>query len=191
MTARRGLLLVVAGGVVVAVGCALTWFSAPVDSVVTDVVSVTGATAAPGAVPLLLVVAAALVLRAMTRGAVRSVIGWLGVLVWVGLLALVATAANDAVAQLQAAAADATGVPELAGDVTRTAAPWLTLAGAAVATVGSVLLALAPAAAGAPRASRYERTGATGGTGAAPAEEPVDSWDALTRGDDPSIGGSK
>lgn len=110
MTLRRGIVLVLLGGALSALGCALVWFSAPVDSVVVREVAVTGSQVAPGAMPLLLVVAAGLVARAMTRGVVRRVIGWLGVLAWVGLVATLVAAALDPVGPLLAEAAEATGV---------------------------------------------------------------------------------
>lgn len=193
MTARRGLLLAVAGGVLVAVGCSLVWFSAPVDSVVTGAVRVTGSRAAPGAVPLLLVVAASLVVRAMARGTIRRVLGWLGVLAWLALVATLATSAIDAEAPLRAAAAEMTGVGQLTGALTRGPGPWLALAGAILGTAGGVAVALVRSEPDAGR--RYERTttpSSTPGTRVPEtAPDRVGDWDALSRGDDPSEGESK
>ncbi|WP_454301892.1 Trp biosynthesis-associated membrane protein [Salana multivorans] len=193
MTLRRGIVLVLLGGALSALGCALVWFSAPVDSVVVREVAVTGSQVAPGAMPLLLVVAAGLVARAMTRGVVRRVIGWLGVLAWVGLVATLVAAALDPVGPLLAEAAEATGVGQLAGSPARGPWPWLAVAGAAIGCVGGVAVALARGES--TRGSRYERAGtraetgvASAGSGAPGRPDQVEDWDALTRGDDPSEG---
>lgn len=163
MTLRRGIVLVLLGGALSALGCALVWFSAPVDSVVVREVAVTGSQVAPGAMPLLLVVAAGLVARAMTRGVVRRVIGWLGVLAWVGLVATLVAAALDPVGPLLAEAAEATGVGQLAGSPARGPWPWLAVAGAAIGCVGGVAVALA----------RGESTRAAGTSGPGPEPRPA------------------
>lgn len=191
---------------------ALPWFSAPVDSVqgrVQVVVAGTGASPILGA--LILVVAAGLVAYLLARGVLARVVAGVLALAGVGVVAACLAALLDPVTPLARLAAETSGVPELAGEVSRT--PWGVVAtGAAVLlALSGVALALAPPAVAG--RSRYERPASSGtstGTapgataeGAVPPSAPVerssgatdtpaaraaqvDDWDALTRGEDPT-----
>lgn len=150
-------------------------------------VAVRGSVAAPG------LVAAALVLLA-AAGAVALVgrIGrWVvvGVVVAAGVLVMASALAarGGATAAAERAAADATGVPGLVGDVS--VGPWPLVAAALGALVvgGAVQLARASGRWAAP-SDRHERAA---GQAPAPENGPAadderSTWDALSRGDDPT-----
>lgn len=185
--------------VVVLLGLALfaltlpTWASAVAPTTVgTEVVTVGGADAAPGVASAgLVVLVSGLVLG--LAGRVARVLAVLGVLAG-GALAGVSAAVflGDPEGSALRAAAEATGVRQLEGEVT--VAPWPTVA-LVVAVLAVVVAAALPFLAGSWQrvGRRYERdqaTGAEGGQGEnrTPRGRAMDDWDALSRGDDPSGG---
>lgn len=205
---RRGrwvLVLLLLSGLV-ALTALPVWISATGANALGDAVAITvrGTTAAPG------LVAAALVLLA--AGGALGLVGragrWVVTVVVAAAGALVAASAlgarSGATATAERAAADATGVSNLTGAVQVAAWPWVAVALGAVVVVAAVGLARASASWVAPT-DRYERAGADP-AGAAPssAEEPAtgsaagapaggdaepderSTWDALSRGDDPT-----
>lgn len=185
------------------------WITATGANALGDAVAIAvrGTTAAPG------LVAAALVLLAAAGalGLVGRVGRWVVVVVVVAAGALVVASALSApagaTATAERAAGDATGVSNLTGAVQVAAWPWVAAALGVLVVVAAVGLARASASWVAPT-DRYERAGAgtgasTGpaagaagagsgsGSGTAPATgaaEPDErtTWDALTRGDDPT-----
>lgn len=181
-------------------GGALTWFSADVPQQLVGAVSVSGFATVATLIPLLLVVAAGLLARALARGVVRLVLGWLTVLMALVLLSVVVAGLSRGRAAIEEAAATATGVPVLAGEVHQGLGPWLALVGALVLVVGTVLTALRRR--GPARAAAYERTGRGRGDGVeagrggqagaavSHAPEPIADWDALSRGEDPTDTGT-
>jgi len=156
---------------------ALPWFRAPVDSVqgrVEVVLPGTGASPTLGA--LLLVVAAGLVAYLLARGPLARVVAAVVALAGTGVVAACVGALLDPGTPLARLAAETSGVPDLAGEVSRT--PWGVVAtGAAVLlALSGVALALAPPAVAG--RSRYERPVATApsaghghGSGARPERE--------------------
>lgn len=210
---RRGrwvLVLLLLSGLV-ALTALPVWITATGANVLGDAVAITvrGTTAAPG------LVAAALVLLAAAGalGLVGRAGRWVVVVVMAAAGALVAASAlgarSGATATAKRAAADATGVSNLTGAVQVAAWPWVAVALGAVVVLAAAGLARASAVWVAPT-DRYERAGAgsvggagspAGGTAAggaagagaagAPAAgeaEPDErsTWDALSRGDDPT-----
>lgn len=204
---RRGrwvLVLLLLSGLV-ALTALPAWITATGANALGDAVAVTvrGTNAAPG------LVAAALVLLAAAGalGLVGRAGRWVVVVVVAAAGALVAASAlgarSGATATAERAAADATGVSNLTGAVQVAAWPWVAVALGAVVVVAAVGLARASARWVAPT-DRYERadaepTGAApsppGGTAAGGADAPAaadaapderSTWDALSRGDDPT-----
>lgn len=139
---------------------ALPWFRAPVDSVqgrVEVVLPGTGASPILGA--LILVVAAGLVAYLLARGVLARIVAGVLALAGVGVVAACLGALLDPGAPLARLAAETSGVPELAGEITRT--PWgvVATAVAVLLALSGVALALAPPAVAG--RSRYERPGTT------------------------------
>lgn len=171
-------------------------------------VAVRGTQAAPG------VVAGALVLLAAAAalGLVGRFGRWVVVVVVAAAGALVVAAGlaarTSAVTTVERAAAEATGVPSVTGDVEVTAWPVLAAVLGAVVVVAAVALARASWRWAAP-SDRHERAGSGSATGAAGAagitgaagagaasgsaggtapavDDERGAWDALSRGDDPT-----
>jgi hypothetical protein len=184
------------------------WITATGANALGDAVAIAvrGTVAAPG------LVAAALVLLAAAGalGLVGRVGRWAVVVVVAAAGALVVASAlgarPGATATAERAAADATGVSNLTGAVQVAVWPWVAAALGVLVVVAAAGLARASASWVAPT-DRYERAGAggpaaagaagaaaggpaAGSAGAAPAggDEPDErsTWDALTRGDDPT-----
>ncbi|MFH5822741.1 Trp biosynthesis-associated membrane protein [Georgenia sp. AZ-5] len=171
---------------------ALPWVRAQAPTVI-DVqeVTVAGTAAAPALGAAALVVAAAALAVGIGQRA-ATVVGGVALL---GAAALVvATTADllgDPARPALSAAADRSGVPQLAGEAAVTAWPFVTLAAAAaVAALGVVVLVRGGRWQAAGR--RFERPaqaprGRSASTDATDARSrAMDDWDALGRGEDPS-----
>lgn len=157
-TRRLGVLLLVAGALGTLATAAATWWTAPVDAVGSSTVSADGLTAVPLAGPLLLVVAAGVVARLLARGVLARIVDWLVVLAAAGLVQQLVAGAGRAESALATAAAEATGVPVLAGEPSATPWPGVAVGCSVLLLAGAVLLALAPARP--VRGDRFERVGA-------------------------------
>jgi hypothetical protein len=212
---RRGrwvLVLLLLSGLV-ALTALPVWITATGANALGDAVAIAvrGTTAAPGLVAAALVLLAA----AGALGLVGRAGRWVVVVVVAAAGALVAASAlgarSGATATAERAAADATGVSNLTGAVQVAAWPWVAAALGAVVVLAAAGLARASARWVAPT-DRYERAGAepaggaaspaggaaaggaagagagaAGAPGAGDAESDERStWDALSRGDDPT-----
>ncbi len=212
---RRGrwvLVLLLLSGLV-ALTALPVWITATGANALGDAVAIAvrGTTAAPGLVAAALVLLAA----AGALGLVGRAGRWVVVVVVAAAGALVAASAlgarSGATATAERAAADATGVSNLTGAVQVAAWPWVAVALGAVVVLAAAGLARASARWVAPT-DRYERSGAEpaggaaspaggaaaggaagAGAGAAGAPGPGEAepderstWDALSRGDDPT-----
>lgn len=146
-------------------------------------VSVIGADAAPAVMAVGLVALAASLATSLPSHWVRLVTG--PVLILAGLFSvatMIGVALDPASASL-AAVAQATGVIGAQSAASATIWPVLSLLPAgAVAAVGVLVLAVGGRW---PQGTRYTRATVT--PTADPAEDPAAAWDALTRGDDPSL----
>lgn len=189
--ASVGWALLAVGGLGVVGAAALPWFGAKVAAPGVSSVSVTGSEVVPALVPLLGVVVASVLARALSRGAVARVLGWLTVVASAGMVAVVAGALGGGETALQRAAAAATGVDALASPVRTGGGGALAIVAAVVLLLGALARTCAPDTA---RASRYDR--AQGGVsavaragGSRAATDAVAQWDALTRGDEPDGSG--
>ncbi|WP_324652841.1 Trp biosynthesis-associated membrane protein [Georgenia sp. H159] len=169
---------------------ALPWAGAPVATVLAEQsVRLSGAEAAP--------VTTAASLAVLATGLAVAIGGrWVTRLCALALVALGVLLAASAVGfvldpgpRLLAAAAELTGVREIAGDPVVTAWPYVTAALGLLVAASAVLVLRVPTATAAGR--RYERAG----TGPAPDAgtddrddrvRAMDDWDALGRGEDPS-----
>lgn len=146
-------------------------------------VAVTGAEAAPAVLALALVAIAASLATSLSSVWLRFLTGPVLILAGVGggLAALAAT--RDPASAATSALTAATGVAGAAVSAETTAWPLLTLVPAlGVAAVGVLVLV---AGGSWPRRDRYRSAAVT--VAADPAEDPAAAWDALTRGEDPSL----
>jgi uncharacterized membrane protein (TIGR02234 family) len=183
-------LALVLGASLLALG-ALPWVRATVRTVI-DVreIAVSGATATPALTAAALVVGAA----AVTIGIGRRVGAAVGGVALLGAAVLAGTAVagvlGNPAAPALAAAAELSGVPQLAGEVHVTAWPWVALVVAAcLALLGIVALVAGGRWQAAGR--RFERPGAPSARSASSEASDartraMDDWDALGRGEDPS-----
>ncbi|MBD8077668.1 Trp biosynthesis-associated membrane protein [Cellulosimicrobium arenosum] len=175
--------LLLLGGATLA-AAAPTWISTTGSTVLEPVVdvAVSGTTAAPGVGAAALVLVAA----ALALGLVGRVGRWVVLAVAaVSGVVVVATALGvvlDPVPAARSAVAEATNVTEPTSEVVVSAAPWVAVT-LGVATVLVALWAAAGSRAWAGASTRHERP-----TNRAPAPETTDhdTWDALTRGADPT-----
>lgn len=141
-------------------------------------VRLTGGTTAAAAVPLALVAAAGLIAMALVRSGIRRVLAVLVAAAGVGILIVVVRAIADP-ARVARASSKVRSAGE-AASVHLTAAPYICLLGAVLIIVGGVVAAIFGGRWPGPT-RRYERA-------AAKASRPVDAWDALERGEDPTTG---
>lgn len=162
-----------------------TWVEAAAPDLTGTVqqVTVLGADAAPAVLALALVAIAASVASSLSSAWVRFVTGPVLLLAGAGA-SLAALGVVRAPAEAAASAVTtATGVSGSGVQATATAWPLLTLAPALlVALVGVVVLL---AGGSWPRRDRYRSAART--VTADPAEDPAAAWDALSRGEDPSL----
>ncbi len=203
-------LLLGAGAVVLAGG--RPWASRAVSGVpgLARVVA-SGTELAPAVTALALVVAAGAIALALAGRLARRVVATLVVLAGVTLLALVASVLRDPDGALAPAVVAATGQsgPVAAGPAAVTAWPWLAVAGGLLVVVGGLLALVAggswavtgrrfttpvPAASGSgPAATSAEPAGqratsaeSAGQRATARRDRDLDTWDALSRGEDPT-----
>ena len=189
VTKRSALLVVVVGVVLTLASAAATWFSAAVPAVVDiEDVAVTGTAASPVISALVLVAAAAVLAQLLARGVVARAMGAVVALAGLGAALAAVVALGDRVSIVERAAAAATGVPTLAGEIAGTPWPYATVAGGVILLVGGVLLALVKPRAAGEQGDRYSRGSTKTATSAAPTAgaTPLDDWDALSQGRDPS-----
>ena len=166
---------IAAGVVVVLVASSPTWLRVTLRSTHTDV-TLTGRACAEAAVPLALVAAAGLIAVALVRNWARRLLAVLIVAAGVGVLVAVirAIADPDRIARGSSKVRSA-GAFEAAH---LTALPYLSVVGGLLIIAGAVVAVLYAGSWPGPT-SRYERA-------AARAARPVDTWDALDRGEDPT-----
>ncbi len=175
------LVVLALGGVVVL--CSTQVFSTvtPVDA---KAVRVTGQGIAPALAPLGIVLLALAAALTIAGRAARVVLGLVLVLLGAAVVLLTLPNVLDPAAGTRGAVSTATGV---AGHVTVVAAgtPWplvAVVAGVLAALAGAAVLVRSP---GWPSGGgRYRQAAPTGGR----RSDPVDEWDALTAGADPTSG---
>ncbi|MCK9894547.1 Trp biosynthesis-associated membrane protein [Frankia sp. AgB32] len=187
---ERGLAILgclVGAGLVLTCGAA-TWASARVgaprspgdgDAVAAPLAAHwSGGTLAPACTALALVGLAAAVAIVATRRVGRTVVGVLAVAAGIGIIYLAGRVGADPLAAVRDT--DAVEQFSLGGradisEVHRTAAPWLAVIGGALLTVAGMLAAV-----------RGGRWPAMSGRYQAREARPVDAWDAIERGHDPT-----
>ena len=146
-------------------------------------IEVTGADAAPAVMAVGLVALAASLATSLSSRWIRLVTG--PVLILAGLLSAASMIGVivDPAAASAAAVSQATGVIGAQSAASATIWPVLSLLPAAAVTgMGALVLAVGGRW---PQGTRYRRATLT--VTADPAEDPAAAWDALTRGDDPSL----
>lgn len=146
-------------------------------------IDVLGADAAPAAAAVAMVAIAAAVATSLSSRWIRLVTG--PVLIASGLIAASSMIGVllDPAAASSAAVSEATGVVGAQSEASSTLWPLLSLLLAlAVTAVGVTVLAVGGRW---PTGTRYRRATVT--TAADPAQDPAAAWDALTRGEDPSL----
>ncbi|WP_029149920.1 Trp biosynthesis-associated membrane protein [Microbacterium indicum] len=191
--ARRGrstsMLLVLAGGALALIGSTQTWATTEVAGAQ---LSATGGDALSLLQPLTFA-ALALALAVTLAGRVlRYVLGAIAVVIGAALVALVLPIAITApVSVVAAAVTEHTGiagdapVADLVGAIALTPWPGIVAACGALVVVGGVLI-LATAHAWRRGGRRFEQGGAHATAADGEPLDAVDSWDDLSRGDDPT-----
>ncbi|WP_256335869.1 Trp biosynthesis-associated membrane protein [Microbacterium sp. cf332] len=187
----------VLGGGLAVIGSTQPWLEATLRDGAHAVLPVPGTEALPLVTPLGLAALALGLAISIVGTVLRYVFGGIGVLIGVALLAeslrIAVTAPPAAVVGV---VADSTGlmgvaaVETLVSSITVTAWPWITAVGALAVCAGGVLT-LVSARSWQSTARRY-RTDAVAETsrprGSRPhdSHDPIDSWDDLSRGSDPT-----
>ena len=176
------LLAATAGGLFL--GWSQTWFTLGLDR---QTVTVAGSVAA-GALPPLALVSLAMILALALAGTVfRVVLGALQALVGVGAIvasafALARPAVVSSEAITKATGISGTGTPALVHTVAATGWPVVAVAAGALGALTG-LLVVVTARAWPVSGRRFTRTRAAA---AGPVDDPVQEWDALSEGDDPT-----
>ncbi|RLY94878.1 hypothetical protein EAE32_07070 [Kocuria tytonicola] len=191
---------------------AVAWIHAEVTTSLQPVtVDVKGADAAPAVTALGLVAAVAAVASALGGRVLRTVVGAVVALAGAGAVASVLAVTADPRAAAQPTVGDQTGVINGGGEYALTGWPWAAVAAAALLALCGVWLVLVAQHVRRRVSQRYDRAAVTG-TGAGSAEgdaavsgpraagaaasagetqaaehaDDIDTWDALTRGEDPT-----
>lgn len=162
-----------------------TWVlsSAPDLTGTLQQVPVDGADAAPAVLALALVAIAASLATALPSAWVRFVTGPVLLLTGGGAVVAALGVMRDPVSAVGSAVTTATGVVGSAVQAETTVWPLLTVMPAAAVLVVGALVLLAGGSW--PRRDRYRSAAVA--VVADPAEDPAAAWDALTRGEDPSL----
>ena len=185
-----------------------TWIHADVTTSLQSVtVDVPGSDAAPAVTALGLVAAVAAVASALGGRVLRTIVGAVVVLAGIGAVIAVLAVTGDPRAAAQPTVGARTGVINEGGAYALTAWPWAAVAAAVLLALCGVWLAVVAQRVRRRNTQRYDRAAIAGtvGTaataaaldprgGEAPAGETqaaehaddIDTWDALTRGEDPT-----
>jgi len=191
VTGRRGVVgVALAGAGLAMLAVTRPWATADVRDLPAADVSVSGRQAAPVVVALVLVVAAAAVVAGTAGRAVRLVAAAVLLAGGVGIVVASLAVAADAAGAVRPAVTQATGVTDAsrAGDARPTFWPYpAALGGALVAAAGAAALAgsrrwPAPGR----RFEVGETTASTADAAARRADDATATWDALSRGEDPT-----
>lgn len=183
------ILTILAGGAVGLIGSTQTWLDLSLSDGAHGAVAVTGGQALPVLAPLSLAALALGLALSIVGPVLRHVFGLLAVLLGAGIafaagrvvLLLPADAMSAAVAETTGLSGPA-AVAALVAAVAMTPWPFVTIAAAAVLLVGGVLT-LATARRWPASGRRFR---AAAGTGDGAPRDAIDSWDELSRGDDPT-----
>ncbi|MDJ1113728.1 Trp biosynthesis-associated membrane protein [Microbacterium dauci] len=185
----RAVLPVLAGGAVSIIGSTQTWLDLALRDGAQLSLAVPGASALPVLAPLSLAALALGLALTIVGRVLRYVFGAIAVLMGAGLavasLRIALTMPIDAVVGTVTEATGLSGVEAAAGIVTTMALtpwPWVTAAaGLAVVAGGAIALVTGHRWAGAGRKYRQDAAPADGRP-----RDAVDSWDDLSRGEDPT-----
>ncbi|RZI89801.1 MAG: peptidase [Microbacterium sp.] len=186
-------LLILGGGVLALIASTQTWLDAVLSDTVAEPLAVAGATAVPLLAPLSLAALALSLALTIVGPVLRHAFGVIAIAIGVALTAsawrIAAERPIDAVASAVTEATGLTGAETVAALVSQiTATPWPALTVAAsllVAAGGALTLATAHRWPGSGRRFRTESAVENRAQGSRP-HDAIDSWDDLTRGDDPT-----
>lgn len=182
------------GGALALISSTQTWLDVTLRDGARDTLQVAGAAALPLLAPLSLA-ALALGLALTIAGRVtRYAFGAVAVAIGAGLLVgtgrIIAEHPIDAVASTVAEATGLTGTETVRGlvaSLTMTPWPYLTVVTAVLVAAGGILtLATAHTWTGAGRRYRTTPEPVAGGAASSRPHDAIDSWDDLSRGDDPT-----
>lgn len=170
-----------------------TWIHASVQTTLQPlVVDVAGSDAAPAVTALGLVAGAAALASSLGGRVLRSVLGAIVSAVGAGAAIAVLSVTADPENAARATVGARTGAVGTAGQYDLTAWPWLALGAALALALSGVWLMVVARTAPRKAGQRYDRAALAGerGSGSNPSASPhaddIDSWDALTRGEDPT-----
>lgn len=145
---------------------------------------VTGNKAATAVTALALVALAGGIAASIAGRVARWVIAGLIILAAAGIVAAAATVIADPLAAAQGAIAEATGVSGGTADVTVSVFPVLAVVGGVL--LGCVALVLVPAGRFWKTRTRFDAKTTPGGAPPSGPVDEIDTWDRLSRGDDPT-----
>lgn len=186
-------LLILGGGALALIASTQTWLDAALRDTAAEPLAVAGATAVPLLAPLSLAALALSLALTIVGPVLRYAFGAIAVAIGVSLAAaawrIAVERPVDAVASAVTEATGLTGaetVSTLVSDITATPWPAVTVAAALLILAGGTLtLATAHRWPGAGRRFRTENAADSRRSGSRP-HDAIDSWDDLTRGDDPT-----
>lgn len=186
-------LLILVGGAVALIASTQTWLDVTLRDAAVDPLAVAGASAVPLLAPLSLAALALCLALTIVGPVLRYAFGVIalaiGAAVATGSWRIAAEHPVDAVASAVTEATGLAGVDTVAGLVAQIAAtPWpaVTVAAAILVVVGGIVtLTTAHRWPGAGRRYRTDASDSPRRSGSRP-HDAIDSWDDLTRGDDPT-----
>jgi uncharacterized membrane protein (TIGR02234 family) len=181
VTSKRSVVAAALAGAALAVlAASRTWVTAVVPDLPGADVTVSGRQAAPVVVAVALVALAAAVVVA-TSGRVARVVGAVA-LVGAGVVVVAASlgVVRDPAGAVRPAVTEATGVTGASAAVDLSAWPWPAVAGGVLMALAGVVAAVAGRAWASP-SRRFEVPSSS-----APAADDATTWDALSRGEDPT-----
>ncbi|WP_258805695.1 Trp biosynthesis-associated membrane protein [Pseudarthrobacter sp. NS4] len=168
-----------------------TWMSVTVDpnqvgqaGAAQEAIEVQGSKAATAVTALALVALAGGLAAAIAGRIARWIIAAIIVLASAGIVAAAATVLADPLAAAQGSIAAATGVTGSQAQVAVTAFPTLAVVAACLLALAALLII--PAGRHWKTRTKYDAPGAAGSTPATGPVDEIDSWDRLSRGDDPT-----
>jgi uncharacterized membrane protein (TIGR02234 family) len=188
LTGRRAVVgTALAGAGLAMLAATRQWATAAVPDLPAADVGVSGRQAAPVVVALVLVVAAAAVVAGTSGRAVRLAAAAVLVAGGAGVVVASLAVAADPGGAVRPAVTQATGVTDASGSGEARTTPWpypAALGGALVAAAGAA--ALAGSRSWPQPGRRFEVATSTADTAARRADDTATTWDALSRGEDPT-----
>lgn len=191
MTRGLTVVIILLGGVIALIGATQTWVNATgFDAAHIDIVQLSGQEASPVITAMALVTIAAGAALSIARNIGRWIIGIVVILAAATMGAAAINVLTDPAGAVALKVAETTGttgqsgIPAAAVDVTLL--PWLTVVGSVIAVVGGIVVLLVGGRWPVGKTKKYDvGPDPQQDTGDGPLDE-IDTWDELSRGEDPT-----